>query len=165
MKMLKSLPVWPLAAPVAGWLFLFGSTFNVGGAYQILLVAGLIGSVLAAVYHAEVVAHRIGEPYGTLVLALAVTGAADNISVVTRLTLMQLETPDDMRGRTAAVNTIFIGASNQLGEFESGSVAALWGPEVSVVTGGLGTVVVALLWTRLFPTLARRDRMMDTHHA
>jgi len=99
------------------------------------------------------------------VLALAVTGAADNISVVTRLTLMQLETPDDMRGRTAAVNTIFIGASNQLGEFESGSVAALWGPEVSVVTGGLGTVVVALLWTRLFPTLARRDRMMDTHHA
>src|SRR5450830_1636105 len=73
MKMLKSLPVWPLAAPLAGWLFLFGSTFNVGGAYQILLVAGLIGSVLAAVYHAEVVAHRIGEPYGTLLLALAVT--------------------------------------------------------------------------------------------
>lgn len=73
MKMLKTLPVWPLAAPLAGWLFLFGSTFNVGGAYQILLVAGLIGSVLAAVYHAEVVAHRIGEPYGTLVLALAVT--------------------------------------------------------------------------------------------
>lgn len=73
MKMLKSLPVWPLAAPLAGWLFLFGSTFNLGGAYQILLVAGLIGSVLAAVYHAEVVAHRIGEPYGTLVLALAVT--------------------------------------------------------------------------------------------
>ena len=95
------------------------------------------------------------------VLALAVTGAADNISVVTRLTLMQLETPDDMRGRTAAVNTIFIGASNQLGEFESGSVAALWGPEVSVVSGGLGTMAVALLWARWFPGLARRDRMMD----
>ncbi|MBG6221421.1 MULTISPECIES: ionic transporter y4hA [unclassified Janthinobacterium] len=73
MKMLKSLPVWPLAAPLVGWLLLFGATFNVAGAYQILLVAGLIGSVLAAVYHAEVVAHRIGEPYGTLVLALAVT--------------------------------------------------------------------------------------------
>lgn len=73
MKILKSLPVWPLAAPVAGWLFLFGSTLGFGGAYQLLLVAGLVGSVLAAVYHAEVVAHRIGEPYGTLVLALAVT--------------------------------------------------------------------------------------------
>ena len=95
------------------------------------------------------------------VLALAVTGAADNISVVTRLTLMQLETPDEMRGRTAAVNTIFIGASNQLGEFESGAVASVWGPEVSVITGGLGTVLVALLWSRLFPTLARRDRMLD----
>lgn len=99
------------------------------------------------------------------VLALAVTGAADNISVVTRLTLMQLETPDEMRGRTAAVNTIFIGASNQLGEFESGAVAAMWGPEVSVITGGLGTVLVALLWSRLFPTLARRDRLMDSHHS
>ena len=73
MKSLTSLPVWPLAAPIVGWLFLGGASFGFGGAYQILLVVGLIASVLAAVYHAEVVAHRIGEPYGTLVLALAVT--------------------------------------------------------------------------------------------
>ena len=73
MKSLTSLPVWPLDAPIVGWLFLGGASFGFGGAYQILLVVGLIASVLAAVYHAEVVAHRIGEPYGTLVLALAVT--------------------------------------------------------------------------------------------
>ncbi|MFJ2990304.1 calcium:proton antiporter [Collimonas sp. NPDC087041] len=73
MKISTSLPIWSIAAPIAGWLFLGGATFNLGSAYTILLVIGLLGSVLAAVYHAEVVAHRVGEPYGTLVLALAVT--------------------------------------------------------------------------------------------
>jgi hypothetical protein len=68
-----------------------------------------------------------------------------------------------MRGRVAAVNTLFIGASNQLGEFESGATAAWWGPVGSVVAGGLGTTLVALLWLRLFPELARRDRMEPTH--
>ena len=93
-------------------------------------------------------------------VALAVTGAADNISVVVRITLVQLETPDDMRGRVSAVNSIFIGASNQLGEFESGATAALWGAVGSVVVGGLGTLLVAVLWWRLFPTLAQRDRLV-----
>ena len=65
-----------------------------------------------------------------------------------------------MRGRVAAVNSIFIGASNQLGEFESGATAALFGPVGSVVFGGVGTLVVAALWFRLFPALARRDRML-----
>ena len=92
-------------------------------------------------------------------LALAVSGAMDNVSVVTRLTLMQLETPDEMRGRVAAVNTIFIGASNQLGEFESGATAALFGPVGSVVLGGIGTLLVAAAWIRLFPALATRDQM------
>ena len=93
-------------------------------------------------------------------VALAVTGAADNISVVTRLTLMQMETPDDMRGRVAAVNSIFIGASNQLGEFESGVTAALFGAVGSVVAGGVGSVLIAGLWFKLFPALAKRDRMV-----
>lgn len=92
-------------------------------------------------------------------LALAVTGAADNISVVTRLTLTQLETPDEMRGRVAAVNSIFIGASNQLGEFESGATAAAFGVVGSVVLGGVGSMLVAAAWFGLFPDLARRDRM------
>ena len=92
-------------------------------------------------------------------LSLAVTGAADNVSVVLRLTLMQLETPDAIRGRVSAVNSIFIGASNQLGEFESGATAALFGPVASVVLGGVGTLLIAASWLRLFPGLARRDRM------
>lgn len=92
-------------------------------------------------------------------LALALTGAADNVSVVTRLTLTQLETPDAMRGRVAAVNSIFIGASNQLGEFESGATAAALGAVGSVVLGGVGSMLIAVLWLRLFPELAQRDRM------
>jgi MFS family permease len=91
------------------------------------------------------------------IAALIVTGAADCISVVTRSTLVQLETPDDMRGRVSAVNSIFIGASNQLGEFESGATAAMWGPVGSVVAGGVGTVLVAGLWFKIFPALAQRD--------
>lgn len=92
--------------------------------------------------------------------ALAITGAADTISVVTRQTLIQLETPNEMRGRVAAVNSVFIGASNQLGEFESGATAALLGPVGSVVFGGIGTLLVAFSWVRLFPRLAERDRII-----
>jgi len=95
-------------------------------------------------------------------IALVITGAADNISVVTRQTLMQLETPDEMRGRVSAVNSIFIGASNQLGEFESGATAAVFGPVGSVVLGGIGTLLVAVTWLRLFPELAKRDRMVSS---
>lgn len=89
--------------------------------------------------------------------ALAISGAADMVSVIVRQTLVQIETPDAMRGRVAAVNTLFIGASNQLGEFESGATAALFGPVGSVVLGGAGTLVVAGLWLRLFKPLVRRD--------
>ena len=89
--------------------------------------------------------------------AMAMTGAADMVSVVIRQTLVQLETPDEMRGRVSAVNSVFIGASNQLGEFESGATAAVLGPVGSVVVGGIGTLIVAMLWIRLFPGLAKRD--------
>jgi MFS family permease len=118
---------------------------------------GLLAAV--AVFGAATVVFGLSSHFGLSMLALAVTGAADNISVVTRLTLMQLQTPDHIRGRVSAVNSIFIGASNQLGEFESGAVAALWGPVVSVVSGGVGTILVAIAWVKLFPTLAQRDRM------
>lgn len=90
---------------------------------------------------------------------LAISGAADMVSVVIRMTLIQLETPDHMRGRVSAVNSIFIGASNQLGEFESGATAEWFGPVGSVVIGGVGTLLVAATWMRLFPSLAQRDRM------
>src|SRR3712207_7326157 len=90
--------------------------------------------------------------------ALAVSGAADMVSVVVRQTLVQIETPDAMRGRVAAVNSAFIGASNELGEFESGTLAGLVGAAPAVVLGGAGTLLVAALWARWFPDLRRRDR-------
>jgi MFS family permease len=91
--------------------------------------------------------------------ALVVSGAADMVSVVIRMSMVQLDTPNEMRGRVSAVNSIFIGASNQLGEFESGATAELMGPIGSVVFGGLGTLLVAALWIKWFPGLARRDRL------
>jgi MFS family permease len=93
------------------------------------------------------------------VAALAAMGAADTISVVIRVSLVQLMTPDEMRGRVGAVNYLFINASNQLGEFESGIVAALLGAMPAALLGGLGTIAVALLWMMLFPTLRRVDRL------
>lgn len=92
-------------------------------------------------------------------IALALLGAADMISMVIRGSFVQLETPDEMRGRVSAVNSLFIGASNQLGEFESGIVAAALGPVLSVVTGGVGTLLVVALWMKWFPELAEQDRM------
>ncbi len=89
--------------------------------------------------------------------ALAVLGAADSISVVIRFSLVQIETPDAMRGRVGAVNSLFVGTSNTLGEFESGVTAAWFGVVPAVLIGGIGTVLVALLWMRLFPQLARVD--------
>ncbi len=115
-----------------------------------------------AVFGLATIVFGLSTHFGLSLLALTVTGAADCISVVTRSTLVQLETPDDMRGRVSAVNSIFIGASNQLGEFESGATAALLGPVGSVVVGGIGTLLVAASWLRLFPTLAQRDRMERT---
>ena len=91
--------------------------------------------------------------------ALAVLGAADMVSVVVRSSLVQLQTPDAMRGRVSAVNALFIGTSNQLGEFESGVTAAWFGVVPSVVIGGLGTLAVVALWMRWFPDLVRVDRL------
>ncbi|NLU33659.1 MFS transporter [Wolinella succinogenes] len=92
---------------------------------------------------------------------LVVLGGSDVVSVVIRSSLVQLSTPDEMRGRVSAVNSMFIGASNQLGEFESGMAAALLGVVPSVVLGGVGTILVALWWMRLFPELSRIERLKD----
>jgi hypothetical protein len=117
----------------------------------------LLASVAA--FGLATIVFGLSTHFGLSLLALALSGAADNISVVMRLTLMQMETPDELRGRVSAVNSIFIGASNQLGEFESGATAALWGPVGSVVVGGCGTLLIAAGWLKLFPSLAKRDRM------
>ncbi|WP_437968493.1 MFS transporter [Sorangium sp. So ce260] len=95
-------------------------------------------------------------------VALTVIGAADMVSVVVRMTLEQLATPPEMRGRVSAVNMVFVGASNELGELESGTLARLIGTVPTVVVGGLGTIAVVLLWGWLFPELRAVDRLEDT---
>jgi MFS family permease len=93
------------------------------------------------------------------VTALAVLGGADMLSVYVRQTLVQLVTPDPMRGRVAAVSSVFIGASNELGEFESGVVARFLGPVGAALFGGVGALIVTGLWARLFPALRKADRL------
>jgi MFS family permease len=113
-----------------------------------------------ALFGACMLVFALSTSFWLSLVALAVSGAADMVSVVIRQTLVQLETPDAMRGRVSAVNSLFIGASNQLGEFESGATAAALGPVGSVVLGGAGVLLVAALWPRLFPALARRDTLL-----
>src|SRR5262249_32442502 len=99
--------------------------------------------------------------------ALAVLGAADALSIVIRFSLVQIETPDAMRGRVSAINYLFVGSSNTLGDFESGTVAAWIGAVGSVLGGGIGSLVVAGLWMLIFPGLRRIDRFepADTEKA
>jgi MFS family permease len=94
-------------------------------------------------------------------IALMVLGAGDMVSVVIRTSLVQLQTPDGMRGRVAAVNSIFTGTSNHLGQFESGLVAAWLGTVASVVIGGVGTILVAALWIKWFPALWKVGRLSE----
>ena len=118
--------------------------------------------VAIVVYGLATVIFGVSTSFWISMVALAITGAADMVSIVVRSTLVQLETPDQMRGRVGAVNSVFIGASNQLGEFESGAMAAAIGPVGSVIVGGIGSIVVAGLWWQGFPQLARRDRLVPS---
>jgi hypothetical protein len=114
-----------------------------------------------AVYGVAIVVFGLSRDFMLSLVALAISGGADMVSVVVRQTLVQLDTPDDMRGRVSAVNGVFIGASNELGEFRAGSMAAVMGPIAATVVGGVGTLVVAALWMKWFPELARRDHLID----
>lgn len=116
--------------------------------FQSVIIFGL-GTVVFGV------SHQLWQS----IVTLAVMGASDTVSVVVRSWLVQLATPDAMRGRVSAVNYLFINASNQLGAFESGATAALLGAVPAVVLGGVGTIAVALLWIKLFPTLRRVERL------
>ena len=92
-------------------------------------------------------------------IALIFVGATDMVSVIVRGTLIQVATPDEMRGRVNAVDMIFIGASNQLGEFESGLTASWFGTVPAVVLGGIGTLVVTAIWAWRFPDLRHADKL------
>jgi MFS family permease len=111
------------------------------------------------VFGLATIAFGISHWFVVSLCALVVLGAADVMSVVIRQSLVQIRTPDAMRGRVSAVNSLFIGTSNQLGEFESGVTAGWFGAVPAVLLGGIGTIVVALLWMRLFPQLAAVDRL------
>jgi len=111
------------------------------------------------VFGAATVAFSLSHWMWLSILALAVLGAADTVSVVIRFSLVQLRTPDEMRGRVGAVNFLFINASNQLGQFESGVTAALFGTMPAAVLGGVATVAIALIWMKLFPALREVERL------
>lgn len=91
--------------------------------------------------------------------ALVLVGACDMVSVIVRHTLIQLRTPDEMRGRVSAVNMVFLSASNEVGQFESGLTAQWLGTVPAVVAGGVGTILVVLLWARLFPALRKAEQL------
>jgi MFS family permease len=114
-----------------------------------------------ALFGVATIVFGLSQSLALSLAALIVMGASDMISVVIRITLVQLATPDSMRGRVSAVNQVFIGASNELGEFESGFTAHLFGTVPAVVIGGLGTIAVVGLWAWMFPALRRLDRLTD----
>lgn len=121
--------------------------------------AGLRLFVCVAIFGAGTVVFGLSHNLWLSLGALAVAGAADTVSVIIRGSLLQLGTPPEMRGRVSAVNALFIGASNELGEFESGLTAQLWGAVRATVVGGVGALVVAGLWAPLFPGLRQADEL------
>ncbi len=114
-----------------------------------------------AVFGVATVVFGLSTNFLLSLVALVVIGASDMVSVYIRHMLVQLETPDAIRGRVSAVNAVFIGASNELGDFESGVTAAWWGVKPAVVVGGVASVAIAGLWMRWFPALRRIDRFPD----
>ena len=124
-------------------------------------ITGRIGWILfgaVIVFGLATIVFGVSTSLALSLAALVVLGAANMVSVVIRIAVVQLRTPNEMRGRVSAVNSLFTGTSNQLGDFESGVTAAMFGTVPSVVIGGVGTVLVALAWMRLFPELRRAQR-------
>lgn len=113
----------------------------------------------SAIYGLATVILGVAESFALALVALAVLGAADTLAAVIRATLLQLETPESMRGRVAAVNSLVVGSSNQLGDVEASLVASWLGSRQAVVLGGFGVLVACAAWVRLFPALYRRDRL------
>jgi MFS family permease len=121
--------------------------------------AGISMFIGVAVYGAATVVFGISKSFWLSAAMLAILGAADMLSVYVRQTLIQIVTPDHMRGRVAAVSFLFIGASNELGEFESGVVARVLGPVGAALFGGVGSLLVTGVWAKLFPALRKADRL------
>lgn len=110
-----------------------------------------------AMFGVATIVFALSTSFVLSIAALVVLGAADMISVVVRQTLVQMQTPDNMRGRVTAVNTLFVGTSNQLGEFRAGTMAEFTGALIAVLAGGVGTLLIVALWMKLFPALLNVD--------
>lgn len=123
--------------------------------------AGMKMFVCVAIFGAVTIVFGLSENFYLSLFALVVLGATDMVSVNVRHSLTQLATPDHMRGRVSAVNMLFIGASNELGEFESGVTADWWGTVPAVIVGGAGTLAIVGLWAYWFPALRNVDRLSD----
>jgi MFS family permease len=143
------------AAPAVGALLMTGLLAR----YTIDRRVGMRMFQAVIVFGVATVVFAVSHWMWLSVVALAILGAADVVSVVIRFSLVQLSTPDEMRGRVGAVNFLFINASNQLGQFESGVTAALFGAMPAAALGGLGTIAIALLWMKLFPALRDVQRL------
>ncbi|MCF8478238.1 MAG: MFS transporter, partial [Pseudolabrys sp.] len=113
---------------------------------------------VVAIYGVAATVFALSTSFALSLVALAALGASDAVSIVIRFTLVQIETPDAMRGRVSAINYLFVGSSNTLGEFESGTVAAWLGAVPSVLIGGIGSLVIAATWMGLFPDLRKLAR-------
>ncbi len=112
-----------------------------------------------------IVVFGFSRSFALSLLALGVAGAFDAVSVVIRLALTQLKTPDELRGRVSAVNSLFIGMSNELGEFESGMAASLFGPIVAVVGGGVAVIAIVGLVASRWPEIGRLERLEGIEEA
>jgi MFS family permease len=134
-----ALAFWPITRRVGAWMF--------GG---------------VALFGAATVTMGLSHSFGIALVALFLLGIGDMVSVYIRHLLVQYETPDEIRGRVSAVNSVFIGASNELGEFESGLTASWFGLVRAILLGGVATLVVTGTWMKLFPVLSRMDRF--PHH-
>lgn len=122
---------------------------------------GIVMFSAVAVFGVATIVFGLSTSFPLSLAALFILGASDMISVFIRSTLIQFATPDAMRGRVSAVNTLFIGASNELGEFESGITAAWFGAVPAVIIGGIGTLAVVAIWMKLFPPLRTVDRLRE----
>jgi MFS family permease len=120
---------------------------------------GRIMFTCVGVYGAMTIIFALSTSFYLSMAVLAILGVADMVSVVIRQTLIQLETPDDMRGRVSAVNSLFTGTANQLGDFRAGAMASVYGTASAVLIGGISTLVVLLIGLRAFPSLLRVDRL------
>ena len=143
-----------------GWLNAAPSIGSVAMGFVIAYLppmrrAGRAMLLAVAAFGLATIVFGFSKSFPLSMLALTLTGAADNVSVIVRHTLVQLLTPDAMRGRVSAVNNVFVGSSNELGAFESGMTAAWFGPVISVVGGGVATVLVVLGVMRLWPQVLK----------